>query len=123
MLFRSVDECKLIFSYSTDETIQALPIFDSTDQLQLLSDKTQPIVFPAIVEEVKTDDAIEHVKTPFWQVAFIDQVFDELSSLSNSKLIIYLLFFLAGLTIFLLYGAASVDLIPPVNQEAPQSFD
>ena len=118
----AVEECKLIFSYYVDDTIQNLPFFDTTEKLQQLPSTEQVIVpVPASTVIVEQDSNVH--KTPFWQVAFIDQVFDELSSLSNTKLIIYLMFFLAGLTIFLLYGAASISILPAVNQEAPHTFD
>lgn len=120
----AVDECRLIFSYFIDDTVQNLPFPESTEQLQQTKpgNVTEQIVIPTATAIV-VDDNSSHVKTPFWQVAIIDQVFDELSSLSNTKLIIYLMFFLAGLTIFLLYGAASIENLPTVNQEAPHTFD
>lgn len=123
----AINECKLVFSYFIDETIQSLPIDNVEQYLQLIkgtSEKTQPIAVVAEAELIKEPADDSHIKTPFWQVAFIDQLFDELSSLSNSKLIIYLMFFLAGFVIFLLYGAASLDpaILSP-DQEAPHSLD
>jgi pSer/pThr/pTyr-binding forkhead associated (FHA) protein len=118
----AVEECKLIFSYYIEDTIQHLPFFESTEKLQQ-SSSTEQIIVPVSATPVSVTQESSINKTPFWQVAFIDQVFDELSALSNTKLIIYLMFFLAGLTIFLLYGAASIPNQPAVNQEAPHTFD
>ena len=121
----AVNECTLVFSYFVDETIQNLPVDTVEQYVQLVKtgmDTTQPLIMPIDAEVV--EDNKQPVKHSFWQVAFIDQLFDEMSALSNTKLIIYLLFFLAGFIVFLLYGAASLDpaILSP-DQEAPHSLD
>lgn len=122
----AVNECQLVFSYSIEQTIQVLPESDIDNYLQVIESKGECIqsslnpVDSSEIIEVKA----EVEKNSFWQVAFIDQIFDELSALSNTRLIIYLMFFLAGFLLFLLYGAASVDTFPSQpSQEAPPSLD